>query len=497
MHARLMKETRELLPIFIGTLLLIVVPYLIWQGNAGELAYFVLAGGSAMLGVCAFGSEFQHRTLALLLSQPVARSMLWRDKMLVLGAGISASLAVSAICMLVYVPRLNPGGPIVLAMIALCALCGTPYWILILRQSIGAMVCAVTIPAVLVGANELMKQWLFDHLAVEKIPSFVLLLLQISPYVLLLLYCAVTFRRGYAQFESLEDYDSTAGELSLPASLETALAQPLASVSSRFHGPFASLLKKEFRLQQVSFLLAGVFFLIAAAGFCLIPIYLPAAEGTVGGDCALYILILPLVAGAIAVAEEKGWDLAEWHLTLPPSARQQWSAKMLATLTTSLALGLLLPAGILLAGGAVFEQHGSRPSFPLFYALAALVLGQLLVTSVAVYAASFSKSTLRAILAALGILVASLGGAVLAPRWGERSPLLLGLAAVLFRGHFVLPVLLLSPLLLLCLTQWFAWSNFRRFGAPARRLVIQFVVIFVAVELISLAVSYAALLPSH
>ena len=142
---------------------------------------------------------------------------------------------------------------------------------------------------------------------------------------------------------------------------------------------------------------------------------------------------------------------------------------MLATLTTSLALGLLLPAGILLASGAVFEPHGSRPSVPLIYALAALVLGQLLVTSVAVYAASFSKSTLRAILAALGILVASLGGAVLAPRWGERSPLLLGLAAVLFRGHFVLPVLLLGLLLLLCLTQWFAWSNFRRFGAPVRR----------------------------
>ena len=107
------------------------------------------------------------------------------------------------------------------------------------------------------------------------------------------------------------------------------LARPLAEVSSRFRGPFASLLKKEFRLQQVSFLLAGVFFLIAVIGFCLVPVHHDLGRGILGGDFGVFMLILPLIAGAIAVAEEKGWDMAEWHLTLPPSALQQWSAKML------------------------------------------------------------------------------------------------------------------------------------------------------------------------
>jgi hypothetical protein len=333
--------------------------------------------------------------------------------------------------------------------------------------------------------NALVTEWLFKDLGVEEV----------SALVLLILYCAVVFRRGYAQFKRLEDYDSTARELTLPASLEAALAQPLASVSSRFRGPFASLLKKEFRLQQVSFLLAGVFLLIAVVGFCLIPIYLPAAEGTVGGDCALFMLLLPLIAGAIAVTEEKGWDLAEWHLTLPPSARRQWLAKMLATLTTSLALGLLLPAGILLAGGAVFEPHGSRASFSSIYALAALVLGQLLVTSVAVYAASFSKSTLRAILTAFGMIVASFGILWLTGDWviNTYGHLKLGFHE---DGLNLAPTnLCVGLLLMLCLTQWLAWSNFRRFGASVRRLVIQLGVIFVAVELLSLAIIYAAMLP--
>ena len=129
--------------------------------------------------------------------------------------------------------------------------------------------------------------------------------------------------------------------------------RPLTKVSSRFRGPFATLLKKEFRLQQIGFLLAGVFILIAVAGFCLAKRHREVASRIVGGDIFLYVLILPLIAGAISVAEEKGWGIAEWHLTLPPSALKQWSAKMLATLSTSLVLGLLLPAALFLVAAAV------------------------------------------------------------------------------------------------------------------------------------------------
>ena len=145
MHARLMKETRELLPIFIGTLLLIVVPYLIWHGNAEPFGYIALGLGCAVLGACAFGNEFQHRTLSLLLSQPIARSVLWRDKMLVLGAGIAVSLVVSAVCLRMYCPVLS-GRADRPRLIALCAFCGTPYWTLASRHSVGGMVCATSHP---------------------------------------------------------------------------------------------------------------------------------------------------------------------------------------------------------------------------------------------------------------------------------------------------------------------------------------------------------------
>jgi len=181
--------------------------------------------------------------------------------------------------------------------------------------------------------------------------------------ILLPIYCALVYWLGYARFKRLEAVDAPSRELSLPAGLEAFFVRPLTKVSARFHGPFATLLKKEFRLQQICFLLAGLFVLIAVAGFCLINRHPKVAGGIIGGDYMVYMLILPLIAGAISVAEEKGWGMAEWHLTLPPSALKQWSAKMLLALSTSLILGLLLPAALFLAGQALLGQLGSRTPF--------------------------------------------------------------------------------------------------------------------------------------
>src|SRR5664279_4435094 len=138
MNARLIKETRDLLPMFAGTLPLIVVPQLIWPPSgfgylALEVACVVMAGN-------AFGTEFQHRTLSLLLSQPIPRSVIWRDKMLVLGAGMAASLAVLLGCLAVTRPVIEGTDWLVMALIPLCAFCGAPFWTLSMRQSIGGMV---------------------------------------------------------------------------------------------------------------------------------------------------------------------------------------------------------------------------------------------------------------------------------------------------------------------------------------------------------------------
>jgi len=495
MNARLMKETRELLPIFIGTLLLIVVPCLIWPFEAGPFGYLALALGCAVLGGCAFGNEFQHRTLSLLLSQPIARSVIWRDKMLVLGGGILVSLTVVLVCLRGYCPRSDSDWWPVLVLIALCAFCGAPYWTLRLRHGIGGMVFAAAAPGCILSFTALAAEWLSaDAKGVGKGAGI----------VLTIIYCAVVYWRGYASFKGLQAVDGPARELSLPAGLEAIFTRPLAKVASRFRGPFATLLQKELRLQQISFLLVGLFMLIAVVGFCLIKRHRGLAEGIVGGDFMIYVLGLPLIAGATSLAEEKGWGIAEWHLTLPPSALKQWSAKMLATLSTSLTLGLLLPSALFLAGAALLGELGTGGKLPstlpsaheiwqICGELCGWVLGQLLVTTVAVYAASFSKSTLRAILAAFAISATGLGVFFLSATWMTKSFERLAAAYYIPREDVVLPVLCGGLFLMLCLTQWLAWSNFRRSGPSVRRVVVQLLVIFCAVGLVALA-NLAALL---
>jgi ABC-type Na+ efflux pump permease subunit len=486
MNVRLIKETRALLPMFAGTLPLIIVPQLIWPPEG--FGYFALGVACVVMAGGTFGTEFQNRTISLLLTQPISRTVIWREKMLILGAGILTSLAVLLGCLAVSRPEI--GGDVewlTLALIPLCAFCGAPFYTLVLRQGIGGMVAAVGVPCGILAAYALVVEQLGGNEPAALVTAIV---------SLLLIYCALVYWQGYAKFKRLEAVDGPSRELSMPAGLEAIFVVPLTKVSSRFHGPFATLLKKEFRLQQISFLLAGVFVLIAVTGFCLAKHYSEVATGIVGGDIFIYALILPLIAGSISVAEERGWGMAEWHLTLPPSSLKQWSAKMLATLSTSLVLGLLLPVAVFLVAGPLFNPSGARTSLPPTFEILRWVLGQVLVTSVAIYAASFAKNTLQAILAALVILVASGGTLWLAAYWVDH----IAHAPIPWIGQphmgevLMLPLLSAALVLTLCLVQWFAWSNFPRYGLNARRMVIQLAMILLSVWLLAW-VFFSALFP--
>jgi hypothetical protein len=352
------------------------------------------------------------------------------------------------------------------------------------------MVTAVAIPSGILSACALVYGLLGGNNEAALVAAMLSLLL--------LIYCAVVYWLGYAKFKRLEAVDGPGRELSLPAGLEAFFIQPLARVGARFHSPFATLLKKELCLQQISFMLAGLFVLIALAGACVYKIHRGLAEGIVGVDCAIYVMILPLIAGATSLAEEKGWVIAEWHLTLPPSALKQWSAKMLAALSTSLALGLLLPMALFFAGQLLFNQPGARDSLPPAHDFLCWLLGYLLLASIAVYAASFSNNTLRAILAACAINIAGCVFCYLVGPWvwglaSRRLWMYMHVSQVVSQASKApIPQLLTGGLfLMLCVVHWFAWSNFRRCGPSARRIVGQLLVIFSALGLITVVITLA------
>ena len=179
--------------------------------------------------------------------------------------------------------------------------------------------------------------------------------------------------------------------------------------------------------------------------------------------------------------------MAEWHLTLPPSTRTQWSAKMLVTLSTSLVLGLLLPAAMCFVADPLFNRSGARTSFGPAIAILCWVVGQLIMTSVAIYTASFAKNTMQAILAAFVILAVG-GGAVCLAIYLTKNA---ALVPVQWMGQprvdqgLILPLLSVALISVLCLFQGFAWCNFPRYGVGVSRLIVQFASILLGVLLIA------------
>src|SRR5437870_1669216 len=100
-NTRILKETRMLfwpwcLVMAVGVLRLAGIrsdahhpPYMD-VGNVSAFAFFI---GFPFLIALSFGEEFQQRTLATLLTQPLSRLHIWREKLVVLLAAIiSASL---------------------------------------------------------------------------------------------------------------------------------------------------------------------------------------------------------------------------------------------------------------------------------------------------------------------------------------------------------------------------------------------------------------------
>src|SRR5437764_188779 len=92
MSVFLVKEVCVILFYWVGMLVAVTAPFA--AGRHGQdLAWFSYCFGCALLGGMSFGHELQHRTMSMLLSQPIARGAIWRAKMLVLAAAIVTTTA--------------------------------------------------------------------------------------------------------------------------------------------------------------------------------------------------------------------------------------------------------------------------------------------------------------------------------------------------------------------------------------------------------------------
>ncbi|MEY2410982.1 MAG: hypothetical protein QOF48_3652 [Verrucomicrobiota bacterium] len=457
MNPRTAKDIRVLRPALSLLLVAALLPMVSgphWHEASEIWIVGLFFTGCLIMGAEIFGNEFQHNTVLLLLSQPISRARIWREKMRTLAVALALGTACVLATVLCFDRRvvLAEDFPwLGFALIPIGAFCSVPYWTLVFQSSLmGGLVTVVT-PTVILGFNSaLHERWLQNpdslvggwfklthqlHQLWVQDPAGE----ESSVLTILVVYCAVCCWLGYRKFTLLEvanAHSSAAGrELGLPVRLENVVLRPMRLLGSKFTGVFAVLMKKELRLQQVAFVGATIFCMLVTTLALLFATSSANGSGQgwipvfIMGSFAIYLPVLPLVVGSVAVAEEKAWGVADWQFTLPPSTGTQWRAKVLTAMGTSLILGVLVPLALAATGGMLFGKsnpealpflHEMRDGltphgFPLapvstvVALICCLLAGQALLTSIAIYAGTLVTNTSRALMLSLGIILVSAG----------------------------------------------------------------------------------------
>src|SRR5207247_10697864 len=112
----------------------------------------------------------------------------------------------------------------------------------------------------------------------------------------------------------------------------------------------ASLAAKELHIQQNAVTVLLIFTALQIAAVVYIDLGHPESPDTwFTVPLGIYFMLMPLVIGASAFAEEQKLGVRAWHLALPVSFRTQWLIKAATPFLFAVVLGLIVPLAWLLS----------------------------------------------------------------------------------------------------------------------------------------------------
>jgi hypothetical protein len=223
----------------------------------------------------------------------------------------------------------------------------------------------------------------------------------------------------------------------------------------RSRRPLAALLKKELQLQQVS-LMGAAALLVLHLGVVMLRTHHKFPRDSAGEILTsifwLLWLVLPVVVGAMSVAEERRLGVMEGQLCLPASRRVQFVTKGFLALSLGIFLGGVMPCLIEMLGGGFTIWHGRSE----VHTGILLILGLAIWLSlVGFFASSLARNFLQAVGFALGAFVAI---SLPIPSLMNGMNFFEGLP-----GGSILPLLIATPTLVatLLVLAYLNYKNFR------------------------------------
>lgn len=290
--------------------------------------------GIPLLAALSLGNEFQHRTLPLLLSQPIDRMEIWGEKMSVsMVATLSATLVfwVSWRAPLQQAPEFwMAAGAWIIAMIASATL-----WTLTARSTLGGMVLSGGVHYFFFIPFLFRRDWIPETMTTRSITAFLVL-----GYAGVMLWFG---RRTLARFQVT---GGLAGDDLLMAGPRVMPEAWAGWFRCRPTGLVLNLIRKEFRLLRPIWLITPP----SLVGWMYLSMI---GDKTKRGSIPALIMVIaatPLIAvlaGTLSLGEERSSGMHSWHMTLPVSARGQWLIKLCTALFAGLVCSVLFPILVL------------------------------------------------------------------------------------------------------------------------------------------------------
>ena len=424
------KELRALLPMWAAVMVGLALSGAYSRLFGGNPALLVFVLGAFALGALSIGHEYSAGTLATLLALPVSRTRLLAAK---LAAVVTLLFPLAVVMSFLTVATSGSAGAGLLTIVVVLPLAFgllvAPWMSILAKGPLGGVVFTA---ALLVGvvAGLSLSQHLFgdtDGVRLIRQPFFVV--------------CLVGAILGWRAFTRLEAID---GARDFRVSARSKAHSNVASAARR--PALLALAMKELQLQQMTFIVAALSFVSIMTFVWLEQAHYAFAGGLPYPLSMLHQIVVPILAGALASAEERGLGTLDWQALQPIAAWKQWAIKI----GIAIALAVLLGAAGLRfvlwinpsADLAVFGRSAGADLWRGGELSATIAIGLALVST---YVSSFSTSGLRATITAVPVIGGLLLlGTVVFAALGSRSPvpmlgnILLPIAWHLHRGRFTI-----------------------------------------------------------
>ncbi len=336
-----------------------------WTEWIGPMGFFC---GILLLATLSLGNEFQHRTLSLLLSQPISRMRIWGEKL-----SVTVVAVLSAALVFCYSWRSaleqDPLLWVVGGVYVITTMASATFWTLLTRSTLGGAALNIfsgSFVWIFIGVRENWKEILGSN------PSPARTITALWTVALVAL-CGsgVMLWLGARKLVRFQVTGGMAGDDLLMAG-PSVMPETLAGLfRCRPTGAFLNLIRKELRLLRPLWL----FTLLAVLFWTWLTIRLiPGRESTTilpGLDAGVLFavstalgagqgkiiaadILIAILAGILSLGEERTSGTHSWHMTLPVPARRQWLIKLVMAMFAGFVCAVLLPTLVVTVVGFIF-----------------------------------------------------------------------------------------------------------------------------------------------